>query len=654
MKKTFDDETKRSMAEDFRNGVPVRELEKKYKTSYKNRIVPILKECGIDPKNPLFRNNDKGVALYSFYSVKENNELLASQFKYRTEFAERYQAAYRYARDHGWLKEYDEKYFTEGFNYRGFSDPIHLVYVYEVKETHSAYVGRTINLKTRDHAHRIEKENKSDSLYWHCKEHGIEMPEPIVLVEGLTARESQKAEGDYVEKYKAEGWNIINRAPTGENKSSLGSRPTLWTYDSCKEAAALCKNKAEYKKKYCSAFNVATANKWLYEFFPDEKPKPNHILDTLEGCIEAAKPYVNIMDIRKNYPFLYQRISRNKWTEQVRQVLIAIHGEVKKPMGRPKTKCETVNPLLSDDLVNREKYVKCMGYLDEIQNFLMEHGFKSEKYTVCGSKDSLSLYITKKKVIVQLICLKWATEWFGKKNHTFYADQIDECEKNGNSLIQIYEDEYAKSKEMVLNKILHSIGYDGGDMKKINGRDCEVREIYKYVSDEFLDKFHVQGSTKGTVYLGAYHGEDLVAVMVFRDGSFSSTGWELVRFASDYGCICRGVGGKLFKHFTETYEPDSVVSFADRRWTNDKDDNVYTKIGFSLESTTPCEFKYYYDGEECPFGEPETRLHKMYLSKGKISKKCGFDPRMTETEMAKELGYDRIWDCGLFKYVWTK
>ena len=25
---------------------------------------------------------------------------------------------------------------------------------------------------------------------------------------------------------------------------------------------------------------------------------------------------------------------------------------------------------------------------------------------------------------------------------------------------------------------------------------------------------------------------------------------------------------------------------------------------------------------------------------------------MTELEMTKSLGYDRIWDCGLFKYVW--
>ena len=27
---------------------------------------------------------------------------------------------------------------------------------------------------------------------------------------------------------------------------------------------------------------------------------------------------------------------------------------------------------------------------------------------------------------------------------------------------------------------------------------------------------------------------------------------------------------------------------------------------------------------------------------------------MTELEMARALGYDRIWDCGLFKYVWEK
>ena len=48
---------------------------------------------------------------------------------------------------------------------------------------------------------------------------------------------------------------------------------------------------------------------------------------------------------------------------------------------------------------------------------------------------------------------------------------------------------------------------------------------------------------------------------------------------------------------------------------------------------------------------------KIYLIKrllDRYGKTNGLTENMTETEMAKELGYDRIWDCGLIKYVWTK
>ena len=45
-------------------------------------------------------------------------------------------------------------------------------------------------------------------------------------------------------------------------------------------------------------------------------------------------------------------------------------------------------------------------------------------------------------------------------------------------------------------------------------------------------------------------------------------------------------------------------------------------------------------------------MHKFNFRKKTLSKKYGFPLLMTETEMAKELGYDRIWDCGLIKYVW--
>lgn len=47
-------------------------------------------------------------------------------------------------------------------------------------------------------------------------------------------------------------------------------------------------------------------------------------------------------------------------------------------------------------------------------------------------------------------------------------------------------------------------------------------------------------------------------------------------------------------------------------------------------------------------------FHKLFLNKKKLSKQYGFPMTMTETEMAKELGYDRIWNCGLIKYIWKK
>ena len=42
----------------------------------------------------------------------------------------------------------------------------------------------------------------------------------------------------------------------------------------------------------------------------------------------------------------------------------------------------------------------------------------------------------------------------------------------------------------------------------------------------------------------------------------------------------------------------------------------------------------------------------MSFNKQTISKKYGFPLELTELEMTRELGYDRIWDCGLIKYVY--
>ena len=37
-----------------------------------------------------------------------------------------------------------------------------------------------------------------------------------------------------------------------------------------------------------------------------------------------------------------------------------------------------------------------------------------------------------------------------------------------------------------------------------------------------------------------------------------------------------------------------------------------------------------------------------------MSQRYGLDINLTEAQMAEKLKLDKIWDCGLFKYVWKK
>ena len=46
------------------------------------------------------------------------------------------------------------------------------------------------------------------------------------------------------------------------------------------------------------------------------------------------------------------------------------------------------------------------------------------------------------------------------------------------------------------------------------------------------------------------------------------------------------------------------------------------------------------------------RFHKFGFRKQHLHKQYGLPLTMTEREMTKALGYVRIWDCGLVKYIY--
>ena len=262
--------------------------------------------------------------------------------------------------------------------------------------------------------------------------------------------------------------------------------------------------------------------------------------------------------------------------------------------------------------------------------------------TILEGKE-LDIYLPEKRIAIEYNGLKWHSEEYGKDRY-YHLNKTLECEKKGVNLIHIFEDEYILHKEIVLSKISHILGCDIYK-PKVYGRNVNVQLITNKVAKEFLNKNHIQGFVPSSIYLGAYYKEDLIGVMLFKN--WNNGTWELTRFATDNHLICCGIGGKLFNYFLKNYSPIIVKSFADRRWTVNKDNNLYIKLGFKLDSIIKPDYRYVKS-------DIVNRFHKFNFRKQILLKKYPeqLNVNMTESEMTKQLGFHKIYDCGLFKYAW--
>ena len=115
-------------------------------------------------------------------------------------------------------------------------------------------------------------------------------------------------------------------------------------------------------------------------------------------------------------------------------------------------------------------------------------------------KREIDIYIPQKRFGIEYHGLYWHSEIYKPKN--YHLLKTNECNKNGISLIHIFEDEWLYKKEIVVSILLNKI-------KQINtniyGRKCEIREISSKISKDFLNKNHIQGNVNSKVKIGLYY-----------------------------------------------------------------------------------------------------------------------------------------------------
>ena len=305
--------------------------------------------------------------------------------------------------------------------------------------------------------------------------------------------------------------------------------------------------------------------------------------------------------------------------------------------GCPLCKNRKIGDVLRDTV---EGFIEKSNELNEITNCLRVLLPQQRNREILRNRE-IDIYIPSLKLGIEYNGLRWHSEEFGK-DHRYHLDKLNKCNDQGIKLIHIFEDEWINHREICESKLKQICGLNTNP--KIYARKCEIREIPKKTEVyEFLDKNHIQGRTGFTIALGTYYNNELVGVMTFKKEKEGY--WDLNRFTTDINYQCIGIGGKLFKYFTRNYPFIEIKSFADRRWTTDPYNNLYTKLGFEFDSYVPPTYWYYKDGEIA-------RHHKFGFRKQILHKRYGLPLDLKESEMAERLGYVRIWDCGLIKYVY--
>lgn len=256
----------------------------------------------------------------------------------------------------------------------------------------------------------------------------------------------------------------------------------------------------------------------------------------------------------------------------------------------------------------------------------------------------LDVYFPEKHLGIEINGLYWHSESTGKPRKS-HVQKTELCEKNNIRLIQLFADEIMYQLPIVKCRLKHILGLI---KRKIYARKCEVKPISVLLKNKFLNKYHIQGKDNSTINLGLHYKNRLVAVMTFsklrkvlalehKEGSY-----ELSRFAAINHFVIVGGADKLLKYFERNYQPKTLTTYADRRWSQG---DVYYKLGFQLDHISAPSYWYTKDYYH--------RIYRFNFRKNILKTKLAkFDPNLSEWENMKANGYDRIWDCG--NMVFTK
>lgn len=236
--------------------------------------------------------------------------------------------------------------------------------------------------------------------------------------------------------------------------------------------------------------------------------------------------------------------------------------------------------------------------------------FIKENYNgeiISGYRDGLEIdiYLPEFKIGFEFNGLYWHSELFKHKN--YHLDKTNFFKERGIRIIHIWEDHWDYKVDIVKSQIINILGKS----KKIWARKCVIKEVTASNARIFLDNNHIQGFVQSIKKIGLYYNDELVSIMTFDNNEgrkkMESGGWNLSRFCSKRGFNVIGGASKLLNHFIKKWNPNRIVSYADKDWSVG---DLYNTLGFENIGSSQADYKYIIN---------DIRVHKSRYKKSNLS-----------------------------------
>ena len=289
-----------------------------------------------------------------------------------------------------------------------------------------------------------------------------------------------------------------------------------------------------------------------------------------------------------------------------------------------------------------------MGILAWIRAFYPSaHKLKLKEDGKLGKKKEIDIFIPEINLGIEYCGLYWhsskedlvesITEDIENKESSKHYKKTLLAKSQGIKLITIFSDEWKDRRDQIKSFLISSMRQNS---RKINARECEIKEVASEDCTTFLNLFHIQGNDKTTqIRLGIYLKAELIGVMTagihpWRANTVNEMYLTRMCFKTDI--TVRGGATKLLsslKKIGTKLKYDKIVSWSDNRWS---DGNAYSKMGFGLDVPKRS------DGRSMGLVDGSIWPEKLPILNGKVISKQSL--KKLSPDQTKNVRY--IYDCG--------